>query len=545
MREIFDMVYSSNIYTTSPEDRSIDILSRFMCRRTKYILKYQMMLLNEDIKYMYGQMDSRVADRLDLEGFIDETSEAFEEYRQREQDIKARHLGMSGNLKCFDMKDNDPPHVNDILSNLYVLYHNDVRVHLLEQNRLEVIIGDNRKSRISLKEEPARKKGKSKSREKSNPRSLNRKENNGGSNKSKKSLVGKSSSKQIRYSKKSKGEESTSTGNHTAGLKPHTYKEPYTEMMTSTDNNTAHFNTDAHIQDNFMNIGMDSQVLHLITTEKSPNGKETPHKPRETSSEESVIISVAEDIQEDTVDGEYEDGKKYRITYSNGYYIGSVRGKKRNGSGVYVWKEGSRYEGEWRNDKKEGMGLFKWKGGDVYEGEYVGDRREGKGRKVYSSGEVYEGDWVAGKREGFGVWTGKRATLGFGVWGLGLEEKYVGGYRNNKREGEGRMEWANGCTYEGSWESGRMEGWGTFSWGDGEEYVGEWVGGERSGKGCKVWPSGTRYTVGRDNYRESGGEIREKGLENSSILMGGSIKGTSKMGRKMGEEKRRQMMGVF
>jgi hypothetical protein len=35
------------------------------------------------------------------------------------------------------------------------------------------------------------------------------------------------------------------------------------------------------------------------------------------------------------------------------------------------FKNGDVFEGEWKNNKKEGKGLYRWKNGDKYEGFFI------------------------------------------------------------------------------------------------------------------------------------------------------------------------------
>ena len=39
---------------------------------------------------------------------------------------------------------------------------------------------------------------------------------------------------------------------------------------------------------------------------------------------------------------------------------------KKEGKGIFYYKNGNRYEGDWRNDKKEGKGIAYYQNGDRY-----------------------------------------------------------------------------------------------------------------------------------------------------------------------------------
>lgn len=177
-----------------------------------------------------------------------------------------------------------------------------------------------------------------------------------------------------------------------------------------------------------------------------------------------------------------EDGK-YKIVFSNGYYIGELAENKRFGRGKYVWNNGNTYDGSWKDDLKHGLGEFTWSNGDKYFGMYQNDYRHGKGTKTYSFGDLYDGEWVGGKKEGKGMY----------LWKVG--DKYQGEFKRNQKCGKGTKEWKNGCVYAGDWKNDKMDGRGEFRWPEGDVYIGEYSKGFRTGNGSKRWTSGTTYTV--------------------------------------------------
>ena len=50
------------------------------------------------------------------------------------------------------------------------------------------------------------------------------------------------------------------------------------------------------------------------------------------------------------------------------------------------------------------LGYYKFKDGAEYTGELKGKRPNGKGKTVFKNGDVYEGEYVKGKREGYGTY---------------------------------------------------------------------------------------------------------------------------------------------
>ena len=51
------------------------------------------------------------------------------------------------------------------------------------------------------------------------------------------------------------------------------------------------------------------------------------------------------------------------------------------------------------------LGYYKFKDGAEYTGELKGRRPNGKGKTVFKNGDTYEGEYVKGKREGEGTYS--------------------------------------------------------------------------------------------------------------------------------------------
>ena len=64
-------------------------------------------------------------------------------------------------------------------------------------------------------------------------------------------------------------------------------------------------------------------------------------------------------------------------------------------------------------------------------------------------------------------------------------EKYVGEYKDGKRNGQGTVTWSDGKNYVGEFKDGKFNGHGKLTWSDGRKYVGEYKDG-------KTW-NGTGY----------------------------------------------------
>jgi hypothetical protein len=74
--------------------------------------------------------------------------------------------------------------------------------------------------------------------------------------------------------------------------------------------------------------------------------------------------------------------------------------------------------------------------------------------------------------------------------------KYVGEFRDDKRNGKGTFTYPNGeeaGIYVGEFRDGKRNGKGTYTWRSGWKFVGEWKDGKPNGQGTVTWPDGTRY----------------------------------------------------
>ena len=72
-------------------------------------------------------------------------------------------------------------------------------------------------------------------------------------------------------------------------------------------------------------------------------------------------------------------------------------------------------------------------------------------------------------------------------------EKYVGEYKDGKRNGQGTITWSDGKNYVGEFKDGKFNGHGKLTWSDGKKYVGEWKNGRPHGQGTGTLPDGRKY----------------------------------------------------
>ena len=97
------------------------------------------------------------------------------------------------------------------------------------------------------------------------------------------------------------------------------------------------------------------------------------------------------------------------------HYVGQVKDKMANGTGVALLNTGSRYTGEWKNNLRHGRGTFHWPDGEYYEGLYKDDKRHGLGTYHWPNGEKFIGQWENDQRNGEGTFYGEKGIIK-GMW---------------------------------------------------------------------------------------------------------------------------------
>lgn len=109
--------------------------------------------------------------------------------------------------------------------------------------------------------------------------------------------------------------------------------------------------------------------------------------------------------------------------------------------------------------------------GQFYEGGSLCGRREGEGKLTYANGDIYSGDWRKGQRHGHGDYLWKSKA------------RYTGEYVHNVREGQGTFQFIDNSVYEGEWRQGIRHGKGRMRWENGDTYEGDFIQSKRTGKG--------------------------------------------------------------
>ena len=100
-----------------------------------------------------------------------------------------------------------------------------------------------------------------------------------------------------------------------------------------------------------------------------------------------------------------------------------------------------------------GMGTATYDNKDVYEGDFQDGHRIGNGiYRYYELGHKYDGEWKDNEKQGIGKMTYKGSGVYHGYW------------ENGRRHGEGVFTYENGDTYSGWWKYGSKEGYGTYEY---------------------------------------------------------------------------------
>ena len=82
----------------------------------------------------------------------------------------------------------------------------------------------------------------------------------------------------------------------------------------------------------------------------------------------------------------------------------------------------------------------------------------------------------------------------FGTFTWDDGDKYVGEYKDGKKNGQGTYTYAEYGKYIGEWKDNQWNGQGTYTYANGDKYVGEWKDDKMYGLGTYTWTDGTSDT---------------------------------------------------
>ena len=120
-----------------------------------------------------------------------------------------------------------------------------------------------------------------------------------------------------------------------------------------------------------------------------------------------------------------------------------------------------------------------------YVGGFKDGKRHGQGTSTYIKGEFkgvsYIGIFKNDKPHGQGT-----VTYASG-------DKYVGEFKDGKYHGQGTATYANGAKYVGEFKDWKYHGQGTATYASGGKYVGEFKDGKANGQGIYTYANGAKY----------------------------------------------------
>ena len=280
-----------------------------------------------------------------------------------------------------------------------------------------------------------------------------------------------------------------------------TYKLPYSESNTYwtriADKGTYHIIKKGKTLD-YTNITTEQSGNDMLVKDNGTYTYKLPayyttasyvYKPVEKYTS-SITNNTNTTTAEGCVKGDCQDGwGKYQ--YEGGYYDGFWVNGKKDGYGLYKWKDVGKYIGDWSNDQMNGYGVYIALNEDNIVGWYVNGQLNGVGYSV--TGDKWEQ----------GIYSNGNLTTPYTYYSNNVETGCVSGDCENKY---GKYKWENGDTFVGFFKGGSMylgsytfsngdkysgtfnaenqfDGFGRYFYTSGGYYGGEWVNGNYEGKG--------------------------------------------------------------
>ena len=117
-----------------------------------------------------------------------------------------------------------------------------------------------------------------------------------------------------------------------------------------------------------------------------------------------------------------------------------------------------------------------------YIGSWKDGKKNGQGSLIYRNGDSYDGEWKDDFMNGHGkcIWTNG--------------DTYEGEWKDGEYHGEGTLTFADGGSYSGRWKDGKMNGEGTVTFASGDSYSGGWKDGKYHGQGTVTFANGSSFT---------------------------------------------------
>jgi len=155
-------------------------------------------------------------------------------------------------------------------------------------------------------------------------------------------------------------------------------------------------------------------------------------------------------------------------------------------------------------NENSGEGTFDYSWKQIQQKCVDGNCENGKGTMIYYSSQKYVGEFKNGKRNGQGTLYLPLGTVMKGTWRnneivkgtarFSDGTRYTGTWQFGYRQGKGELIYPDGRKYIGEFHSGIKDGQGKMIYPDGRVYSGEFEAGERTGYGTMVYPDGSKKT---------------------------------------------------
>merc|ERR1711988_132080 len=135
------------------------------------------------------------------------------------------------------------------------------------------------------------------------------------------------------------------------------------------------------------------------------------------------------------------------LTHLNGVeYIGQFKYGKPNGEGTITFVNGGKYIGQFKDNERNGKGILTYPSGDKYIGQFKDGKRNGQGTITFVNHVKYV------KYEG--KFNDNEFVQGIMIYKDGSNyngDFYKGNFKEDKKDGEGSLEFTNGDKYTGLW----------------------------------------------------------------------------------------------
>jgi hypothetical protein len=142
---------------------------------------------------------------------------------------------------------------------------------------------------------------------------------------------------------------------------------------------------------------------------------------------------------------------------------------------------------------KDGTVILKYQDGSKYVGGWENGEKNGQGTYTFADGSSYEGQFKDSKFHGQGTLTNKDGS------------KYVGGWKDDKKNGQGTLTYQDGTErYKGEWENDKFHGQGTYTLTDGSSYEGQFKDSKFHGQGILTYKDGNKYVGEWENNKKHG-----------------------------------------